>query len=356
MELTEDRIFQAFGLEQKSTGENEPAVAEQADEGKGSGTEKELSTPALRASAHDDNGGASQEDGEGDDPSQALRASSPQRGEPSIRGEQREQDAEDGDDGEDPEQGNNPGGNGEQSLEERRANAARRRQQEQQEAIRTAVQQALQERDRQQAEEMKNFFENAKLSNPITGEPIRSMEDFRAWQTAQENARIEQELKDGKLTTETLTSLIDRTPAMQEMRRRQEQQAAAARQAQEAEQMREVERQLQEIRKVDPSIKTVGDLMHRPYSKAFYEAVQRGNNFEDAFYLATRKQREEATAERAQQAAANNIRSKDHLRATSIGGKAGANITPEEERYYRLFNPKATQEEIQRFQNKYKKQ
>ena len=273
-----------------------------------------------------------------------------------MRGEQREQDAEDGDDGKDPEQGNNPGGNGEQSLEERRANAARRRQQEQQEAIRTAVQQALQERDRQQAEEMKNFFENAKLSNPITGEPIRSMEDFRAWQTAQENARIEQELKDGKLTTETLTSLIDRTPAMQEMRRRQEQQAAAARQAQEAEQMREVERQLQEIRKVDPSIKTVGDLMHRPYSKAFYEAVQRGNNFEDAFYLATRKQREEATAERAQQAAANNIRSKDHLRATSIGGKAGANITPEEEKYYRLFNPKATQEEIQRFQNKYRKQ
>ena len=31
-------------------------------------------------------------------------------------------------------------------------------------------------------------------------------------------------------------------------------------------------------------------------------------------------------------------------------------ITPEEEKYYRLFNPKATQEEIQRFQNKYKKQ
>ena len=149
--------------------------------------------------------------------------------------------------------------------------------------------------------------------------------------------------------------LIDEHPAVQAAREAQQRESQAAEQASQAEMEREVERQLSEIRKKDPSIKTVADLMNRPYSKEFYAAVQRGNNFLDAFYLATRDQEQAVTAEAARQSAMNNMNGKKHLRATGIGGKAGATVTAEERKMFKLFNPEASDADIQKYQNKYAK-
>lgn len=317
MEITEDKVFAAFGLSR--------------EEEAGSGQEEETADSAATEA--------------GQDPESEARENTAEEQAPDGEPEQ--------DEGEDSSEEHAPAQ--EQTPEERRANAARRRQQETQAAIDAAVHKALAERDRQQATQMEEFFKRASLSNPITGEPIRSMEEFEAWHKAQEEQRIRDELQEGKLTEETLSSLIDRHPSVQAMRQQQEQQRLAAEQAQNAAMEQEVERQLAEIRKTDPSIRTVADLMNRPYSKELYDAVRRGNNFEDAFYLATRKQKEEVTAQAAQQAAVNRMRGKEHLKTTSIGGKAGATVTPEEEEMYHLFNPKASAEEIQRYQNKYKK-
>ena len=317
MEITEDKVFAAFGL-------NKP---EEDADGADNTPAEETTAEATGAEQAEETEAADQEQGEETPPEEA-----------------------DGDEGQETGETGNT-----QTPEQRRANAARRRQQEQQAAIDAAVRQALADRDKEQAAKMEDFFRRASLSNPITGEPIHNMEEFDAWHRAQEQERIQQELKDGKLTEETLNSLIERNPAMQSVRQQAEQARQDAQRKQQAEMEREVERQLAEIRKTDPSIHSVADLMNRPYSRELYAAVQRGNNFEDAFYLATRKQKEEATAQAVQQAAVNKLRNKEHLRTTDIGGKAGATVTPEEEKMYRVFNPKATEDEIQRYQNKYKK-
>ena len=243
-----------------------------------------------------------------------------------------------------------------QSEEERREHAARRRQAEQQAAIQAAVE-AERERMQQQLDaEREEFFRTAGVKNPYTGEPITNMDEFREWQRRHEEETLQKELKSGKLTEETLSRLIDRNPTVQAL---QEAQAAREQEAERARQeafSQEVDRQMEEIRKLDPNIKEVGDLMTQPYRAEFYQAVGRGLNFLDAFLLATRKQETQRTAEAAKQAAINNVRSKDHLRATSIGGRPGATVSGNEMKYFKLFNPKATEQEIQKFVNKTRKE
>lgn len=311
MEITEEKLYAAFGV-QKDAGEKESEDADQIEEAE---TEAE------------------------DDQHQTDNASDDEPAE--------EQEPITDTEGQDEEEG--------QSTEERRENAARRRQAEQKAAIDAAVRAALEEQRRQYDAERAEFFQQAGVVNPFTNEPITNMDEFRAWREEQDNRKLQKELQSGKLTKETLEELIDQHPAVQAARQAQKQEAARAKQAREQAFLQNVEEQLKEIRKTDPAIQTVADLMNRPYSRAFYEAVQRGNNFLDAFYLATRGTQAEEVEEKARQSAINNLTGKNHLKATGIGGRAGATISPEEREMYRLFNPKATDQDIQKYQNKFKK-
>ena len=310
MEITEEKLYAAFGV-QKDAGEKESDDADQIEEAE---TETEDGQTADNASD--------------DEPAEEQETVA-------------ETESETEGDG--------------QSVEERRENAARRRQAEQQAAIDAAVQAALEKQRQQYDAERAEFFQQAGVVNPFTNEPITNMDEFRAWREEQDNRKLQKELQSGKLTKETLDGLIDQHPAVQAARQAQEQEAARAQKAQEQAFLQNVEEQLKEIRKTDPSIQNVSDLMNRPYSPAFYEAVQRGNNFQDAFYLATRGMQFEDVEEKARQSAINNLTGKNHLKATGIGGRAGANVSPEEREMYRLFNPHATDQEIQKFQNKFKK-
>ena len=320
MEITEEKLYAAFGLDQGGK-EQEPAEpAEDPEEAAESVTEASEETPAESAA---------EPETEGTEPAAAQDVRNmTEQAEPESEG---------------------------QSPEERREHAARRRQAEMQEAIQTAVQQALQQRDQEYAEQQNQFFRQAGLVNPFTKEPITNMDEFQAWREEQDNQKLQRELESGKLTRETLDALIEQHPAVQAARQAQQEREQQA-QAQQEEAFRQsVEQQLIEIRKVDPSIRNISDLMNRPYSAAFYEAVKRGNNFADAFYLATRGQEQAQIAEAARQSAMNNLNGKNHLKPTSFGGKAGATVTADERQMYRLFNPDASDEAIQKYQNKYRK-
>lgn len=321
MEITEEKLYAAFGLD-PNKGEKDPETAEQGAEQ--NEPEEENDQAAETTEPENESGDADTGDDEPED------------------GDEGQSEAEEEE-------------SGEQTVEERRANAAKRRQAEQQAAIDAAVKKAMEERDEEHRKEMETFFQQAGLVNPFTKEAITDMEGFNAWRKEQDNRRLQNELQTGKLTRETLDQLIDEHPAVQAAREAQQRESQAAEQASQAEMEREVERQLSEIRKKDPSIKTVADLMNRPYSKEFYAAVQRGNNFLDAFYLATRDQEQAVTAEAARQSAMNNMNGKKHLRATGIGGKAGATVTAEERKMFKLFNPEASDADIQKYQNKYAK-
>ena len=340
MELTEEKIFSAFGLDPASA--NNPDAADPEDQG------EEQTDPVYPQGT------------------QGEREPEPAKAATESETDQEENEEEETDEGEKDEEDDGaeadadgagaPGGL--QTAEERRANAARRRQQETQAAVNAAVQQALQQQAQQFAAQQQAFFQQAGLTNPFTKQPITNMDEFRAWKQAQEDARIQAELKSGKLTMETLNQMVSEAVQTQTRNAAQEaeinrQNAAAQQQAQQFQQ--DVAAQLAEIRKTDPSIQSVADLLNKPYSNEFYAAVKRGNNYLDAFYLATRNQAAAQAAASARQRTMNSMASKAHMKRTGINGKAGATITPEEEKMYRLFNPNATPEQIQAFQNKTKK-
>ena len=204
--------------------------------------------------------------------------------------------------------------------------------------------------------QMDAFFAKAGLKNTVTGKPITTMEEFDAWRADYDAAKLQKDLKAGKLTPETLRSAVEQTPAIQALKKQQEQQAAEAEQRRQAEAKARVDAELAEIHKMDPTINTVEDLLSMPSAKAFYDLVRKGNSFLDAFRLANFDRLQTARAEAARQQAMNNARGKDHLTGTGTPQGTGAATVPADEmRAFKLFNPTATEAEITAWYNKHKK-
>lgn len=243
-----------------------------------------------------------------------------------------------------------------QTMEERREHAARRRREEQQAAVHQAVEAALQAERQKHAEEMKAFFAAAGLKNSITGEAIDSMEAFEKWKKSFDEAKLQNDLKAGKLSREVLDQLVhqavENNPVVKQA------QEIVSRQTQLEEQQRmeaakaRMDAQIAEIHKMDPSINSLRDLLRAPNAKAFYEYVNRGNTYVDAYYLANRERLDAKMAEAARTQAMSNSRGKDHLSVSQSRGNGATAVPPEQLRVYKELMPEATLEEIQRFHNK----
>ncbi len=243
--------------------------------------------------------------------------------------------------------------------EQRRENAARRRQQEQarqQTAIDQAVQLALKQERSKHESEMKSFFGAAGLKNTVTGEPITSMEQFNAWQKQFADARLERELKAGKLSQEGLATAIGNHPIVQQAKQLVDQAAAAKEAEQTSAAKTKIESEIAEIHKIDESINSLEDLTKAPYWPQLYGMTRRGYSLKDAHFLLNYERLEQAKMEAARQQAMLNARGKDHLGASSTPRGGGAASVPAADMaMFRLFNPGATDAEIQAYYNKNKK-
>ena len=181
-----------------------------------------------------------------------------------------------------------------------------------------------------------------------------ALEEFDAWRADYDAAKLQKDLKAGKLTPEALRSAVEQTPAIQALKKQQEQQAAADEQRRQAEAQARVNAELAEIHKLDPTINTVEDLLSMPGAKAFYDLVRKGNSFLDAYRLANFDRLTTARAEAARQQALNNARGKDHLTGTGTPqGTGAATVPPDVKAEYLAFNPDATDAEIQKHYNRY---
>ena len=240
--------------------------------------------------------------------------------------------------------------------EQRRENAARRRQEEQRIAIDRAVQEAIRQEREKNTAEMQDFFAKAGLKNTVTGKPITNMEEFRAWNEQFSRAKLERELKEGKLTPEGLETAIGSHPAI-----RQAQQLAADRQAQEQAQKNDeikarIDAEVAEIHKLDASINSLEDLLRAPYGQELYAMTQRGYSIKDAHFLLNHERLEQAKLEAARQQAMAGARNKDHLTGTGTPRGGGAISVPSSDlAMFRQFNPGASDAQIQEYYNKYMK-
>lgn len=265
-----------------------------------------------------------------------------------------EQDTEDGPEGtpEDQDDGKPP-----MDQKERHDQAQERRRREQQAAIDAEVQKAVQaEREKTQAE-LADFFKGAKLKNTITGEPIATMEEYRAWQKAYDQEKLRRDLAAGKLTPEGLEKAISGSEPMQKVQELIQRETEEQKQRDQAAAQAKVEADMAEIRKLDPSIQTVQDLLKLPTSKEFYELVTKNRlSFLQAFKLANQDRLAEAQKEAAKQQALNAARSKDHLSPIGAAKGKGADAIPAEEvAYFRAIMPDATEAEVRAYIEKYKK-
>jgi len=239
------------------------------------------------------------------------------------------------------------------SEEERRENARRRREREKKEAIDSAVSDALKrEREKNEAE-LKSFFETAQLKNTITGEPITNMEEFKDWKEKFDAEKLEQDLKNGKLTHDALKKIVSENPAIKRAeelfaeadRRRQTERDEAGK--------KQIAAEIAEIHKQDPAMGSLEDILKSPCGEKFREYVNKGNSFIDAWYLANREKIEADVTEKAKRQAAISERSKEHLRATGTSQGTGSVSVPRDVMaMYRAINPRATDAEIQAHYNK----
>lgn len=328
-EMTEAKIYEALGLEMPAT-----------DTGV-NGQEVAAPDQSQNNTASTTDGGNGQEVAE---PAEGDAVTDP--GTQSVPGTETDPEGDSGAGGD-----NQP-----QTPEERRANAARRRQQEQQQAVDAAVAAARQEEQAKAAAAIKDLFEKTGLKNTITGEPITSVEELQAWQREMRKAQIEKDLKAGKITTETLNQMIEDHPMVQKANEiRQQQESAQSQQAQVDAKAR-IDGEIAEIGKMDPTIKSTGDLLKMPKAKEFYAYVQKGYSFIDAYKLSHFEEITQRSAEAARQQAKAAARGKEHLTVVGNSRNTGAATVPADQmQLYRMLNPGASEADIQKHFNNYQK-
>lgn len=315
-DVNEKQIYEALGIEYSDAGENEQSPAE---------TDQEAQQSAERGENEQDTA----EPATAQEPSQET-----QDGQGDVQNaEMAEMDAN-----------------------TRRENAARRRRQEQQAAVDKAVEAALSQERQRSAAALESIFARAGLRNTITGEPIRTQEEFDQWEHAYRNAQITSAVESGHMTPEALEKAINEHPTV----KKAEQVLA---QAQQAEQQRQreaaqarLETELAQIHQLDPSIVTIGDLLKSPKGQEIYEKAKKGLGLHEAYYLVHRQDLEQAAAEKARQHSAMLSRSKEHLRPSGNSAGAGAVSVPNAEmQLYRMLMPNASDSEIQAHYNKHLK-
>lgn len=328
-EITEAKLYEAFGLE-----------APAADAGNAGGQAQEPAAPAPEGTPAEPETGA-----------QVQEIAAPAEGSATQEPDNNDQNHQEGE----PADGNQVPEKVPLTTEQRRQNAARRRQQEQQAATEQAINAALEAERQKQAADLEQFFVRMGVKNTFTNEPIKTMEEFNAWKQQYDAEQFGKDLKAGKATPEQFTQMIDNHPMVKQAQQVIQLSQQQQKQQEQAAIQQRVDADLAEISKLDPSIKTVADLLLMPKAEEFKAFVAKGNGFLDAYRLSHFEELTAANAEKARQQAINLTRGKDHLQAT--GGSRGSGAEPVPAgvmAMYRAFNPRATEAEIQAHYNKTK--
>lgn len=202
------------------------------------------------------------------------------------------------------------------------------------------------------------------LTNPVTGKPIQTAEDYFAALDAQEQLRREQAVRQAASGMEPeqarqLMDALQNDPARRRLEEENQQLQTRVHQMQRQQDLARGEQLIAErmaqISRLDPEMKSLEDIRRQPEFGEFDRLVRGGYDLVDAYKLAFFQRLQDRQASGAKQAAINAARGKQHL--APVGGKAGAEdgLTEEIIAEYRRFNPKWTREDISRFHKNYSK-
>lgn len=245
------------------------------------------------------------------------------------------------------------GTGGSQSPEENARYAAARRKAEQERDA--AVQKA---KDDAKAE-LEGVIQSLGLKDPYTKKPITTREEFQAYRQQFEIEKKAAFLKKSGMSEEEFQKFVNELPEVKEAAAKKKEAEESAQSAREAQAKIEVDNQIAEIAKDDPSITSIAELAEamRKAGKydEFYGKVKKGYSLTDAYRLATMDTRAEKNISQTKQAALNAANSKNHLDRTTTRGAGAVTVPAEIMEQYRAFNPGISDAEIQAHYTKYKK-
>ena len=234
--------------------------------------------------------------------------------------------------------------------EDARYAAARRKAEQERDQ---AIAQARQEAQAQAQRTIDDAFRNAGLTNPYTNQPITSKVEYDAYLERFQAEQRENLQKKSGMDQAQFTQFLNSLPEIRQAREAQAKAEQATRQAREQAAKANLEHQIKEIPKMDPTIKGLGDLSKMPNYQQFVELVKRRNTFTDAYKLANFDALTQRAAQASRQTAMQAAASKEHLTPTTQRGQGAVTVPDEVKAEYRAFNPDATDEEIARHYNQY---
>lgn len=199
------------------------------------------------------------------------------------------------------------------------------------------------------------FFKTSGLMNPYTGQPITTRAEYEAYRERFEADQKAKLMEKAGITQEEFQAFVQGLPEVRAARQAKAEAEAAARQAREQEAKARVDEQLRQIRAIDPTVKELGDLAKLDTYPKLYDMVKRGYSILDAYRLANYDTLTQRDAEASRKAAINSVQSKQHLKATESRGGGAIPVPDSVLEEYRVLNPGATKEEIQKHYQSYMK-
>lgn len=216
---------------------------------------------------------------------------------------------------------------------------------------------AIAEAERKAREDAQKYvddaFANSGMMNPYTGKPITSKSEYEEYKQKYETEKKSRFIKRAGISDAEFEEFINDLPVVKEAR---EKQKAAE---QQIEQMRsvalkaKVDEQITEIGKLDPSIKSVDDLMKKPTYQKFFDLVKMGHTMVDAYKYANMDELAANAASSVRQQTMNQLNSKNHLEKTMTRGSGAEPVPASVRAQYLAFNPDATDSEISAHYNSY---
>lgn len=213
------------------------------------------------------------------------------------------------------------------------------------------------ETDEKHAGDIKMLLNALGVKDGETGKPIETIEEFKKFQSKQRSAQAQRDLKAGKLTTQTLGAALLETPEIREILESANAAKAAADEAQSKARLAQfnanMQTELAEIRKLNPSIRSTDDIVRMETGPEFARLVRTGLRPSEAYKLANFEALQAGAKNAAEQAARNAAAGKAHMQPTPKSGKPEVSVPEDYKRNMRRFNDGITDEEIAKYYEKY---
>ena len=155
------------------------------------------------------------------------------------------------------------------------------------------------------------------ITHPVTGKPVTNVMEYFDALDAEEKLKREKMLEEKGIDPSYIDRAIATSPMVMEANRIIQQQNQAAADS-------ELQKDISEVMKIDPSIKSFNDIAALPNFPEMIEQVSRGLSLVEAYKMVNFDNFMHHTNEAARQQAINQMRGKDHL-ATQPNGVSTPN-------------------------------